>query len=51
MRAGARQAADDDRARHLDRRDLGMPGEQVGEQQPVLEQLHQLGVQHEAADG
>ena len=40
--AGARQARDDDRRQQLDVVDFGMPGEQVGEQQPVLQPLQQL---------
>ena len=43
--AGAGQAGDDDRRFQLDLVDLGMAGQQVGEQQPVLEQLQQLGVE------
>ena len=42
--AGARQTRDDDRGEQLDVVDLGVPRQQVGEQQPVLQPLQQLGV-------
>ena len=43
--AGARQAGDDDRRQQLDVVDLGVARQQVGEQQPVLQPLQQLGVE------
>ncbi|UUO04285.1 hypothetical protein M4D79_24115 [Mycolicibacterium novocastrense] len=43
--ARAGQAGDDDRRRQFDVVDLGMPVQQIGQQQTVLQQLHQLGVE------
>jgi len=40
--AGAGQSGDHDRWLQFDVVDLGMPAQQVGEQEPVLEQLQQL---------
>ena len=47
--AGARQAGDDDRRHQLDVVDLRVPRQQVGEQQPVLEDLEQLHVEVQRA--
>ena len=41
---GAREARNDDRGQQLDVVDLGVPRQQVGEQQPVLQPLQYLRV-------
>jgi hypothetical protein len=44
-RPGARQAGDHDRRDQLDLVDLRVPGEQIGQQQPVAQHLQQLRVE------
>ena len=44
-RPGAGEARDDDGRLQFDVVDLGVPGQQVGEQQPVLQHLQQLAVE------
>ncbi len=43
--AGAGQTRNDDRRQQFDLMNLGMAGQQVGEQQPVLQQLQYLGME------
>ena len=49
--AGAGEADDDDRRLELEVEDPGLAGEQVDEQQPVLQQLEDLAVEAEHAGG